>query len=106
MKVGANIIAMYPSTTLFIAIGQLAIVILVLFSYPMQIHPCRNCLNDIISGKTSGKVNPAVDEDCNEGDDLDHGSAPVSTLRHTVLTTLLIATGFTIAFFLDDLQMG
>jgi len=35
MQVGANIIAMYPSTSLFVAVGQLAILILVLFSYPL-----------------------------------------------------------------------
>ena len=46
-NVGANIIAMYPSTSLFIAIGQLAIVIMVLFSYPLQVHPCRNCLDKV-----------------------------------------------------------
>ena len=40
---------MYPSTSLFIAVGQLAIVILVLFSYPLQVHPCRNCLDKVVS---------------------------------------------------------
>jgi amino acid permease len=45
--VGANIIAMYPSTSLFIAVEQAAIVVLVLFSYPLQVHPCRNCLDKI-----------------------------------------------------------
>ena len=46
-NVGANIIAMYPSTSLFVAVGQLAIAILVLFSYPLQVHPCRNCLDKV-----------------------------------------------------------
>ncbi|KAJ3497571.1 hypothetical protein NLJ89_g10333 [Agrocybe chaxingu] len=46
-KVGPNIIAMYPSTSLFVAVGQLAIVVLVLFSYPLQVHPCRNCLDKV-----------------------------------------------------------
>ena len=36
LQVGPNIIAMYPSTSLFIAVGQLAIVILVMFFYPKE----------------------------------------------------------------------
>ena len=51
---------MYPSTSLFIAIGQLAIVILVLFSYPLQVHPCRNCLDKIFHAADNKPVMPAL----------------------------------------------
>lgn len=102
-KVGANIIAMYPSTTLFIAVGQLAIVILVLFSYPLQIQPCRNSLDKVIHPVVL-KDTTNVDD---EGEIDDHGSSiEMSFVKHTVLTTLLVASTFTIAYFVNDLQMG
>jgi len=106
-KVGANIIAMYPSTSLFIAIGQLAIVILVLFSYPLQVHPCRNCLDKVFHAgdphftiKTYGD-----DEEDEDPVDEDHAHAEMTSFKHTVLTGAIIAFGFLIAFFVDDLQL-
>lgn len=112
---GANIIAMYPSTSLFIAFGQLAIVILVLFSYPLQVHPCRNCLDKVFHpGHTSPPVKTLTDsvddEDGEEADDEEaddeHANTEMSNTKHTILTSAIIASGFTIAYLVDDLQMG
>ncbi|KAH9839693.1 transmembrane amino acid transporter protein-domain-containing protein [Rhodofomes roseus] len=99
-KVGANIIAMYPSTSLFIAIGQLAIAILVMFSYPLQVHPCRNCLDKVFHMGHLVKTP--------EGEEVEdeHGGSPdMSHLKHILLTIAIVACGFSIAFFVDDLQM-
>ncbi|PPQ78399.1 hypothetical protein CVT25_011622 [Psilocybe cyanescens] len=114
IAVGANIIAMYPSTSLFIAIGQLAIVILVLFSYPLQVHPCRNCLDKVFHPAHAiapPKTATAGDDDDDEepelgGDEHGHGPAEMSTIKHFVLTFVIIASGFTVAYLVDDLQMG
>ena len=99
-QVGANIIAMYPSTSLFIAVGQLAIVILVLFSYPLQVHPCRNCLDKVFH---AGEAVVAAGQ---EDEDTDHASHDMSPFKHTVLTLAIVGAGFTIAYFVNDLQMG
>ncbi|KAI0078695.1 vacuolar amino acid transporter 5 [Panus rudis PR-1116 ss-1] len=106
-KVGANIIAMYPSTSLFIAVGQLAIAILVMFSYPLQVHPCRNCLDKVFhNGHVAHvKVVNPDDEDDTEYVDEHGGSPDMSPLKHTLLTVAIVASGFTIAYFVDDLQM-
>ncbi|KDR80651.1 hypothetical protein GALMADRAFT_241008 [Galerina marginata CBS 339.88] len=115
-KVGANIIAMYPSTSLFIAVGQLAIVILVLFSYPLQVHPCRNCLDKVfhpahtvVVPKTvaGGVVEEEEEVPEPEGDEHGHGHGHVemSKIKHFVLTSGIIASGFTIAYLVDDLQL-
>ncbi|KAJ7509741.1 transmembrane amino acid transporter protein-domain-containing protein [Mycena galericulata] len=111
--VGANIIAMYPSTSLFIAVGQAAIVILVLFSYPLQVHPCRNCLDKIFHAADVVKpITAAVedddtipDDDVGSTADDDHAAAEMSTLKHALLTTAIVVSGFTIAFFVNDLQL-
>ncbi|KAJ8079524.1 hypothetical protein PM082_011111 [Marasmius tenuissimus] len=98
-NVGANIIAMYPSTSLFVAVGQLAIVILVLFSYPLQVHPCRNCLDKVFhAGEAVAAPSP-------EDEDADHASHDMSPTKHTVLTLAIVGAGFAIAYFVNDLQM-
>lgn len=106
-QVGANIIAMYPSTSLFIAIGQLAIAILVMFSYPLQVHPCRNCLDKVFHAATTQyKPVPDGEEDEEDVDDENHVPADMTPMKHTLLTVAIVASGFAIAYFVDDLQMG
>lgn len=102
-QVGANIIAMYPATSLFVAIGQVAIVIFVLFSYPLQVHPCRNCLDKVFHAGEI--VKPAADgEEDVEVDD--HGGGEMTNTKHTVLTLSIIVSTFTIAYLVDDLKIG
>lgn len=96
---------MYPSTSLFIAVGQLAIAILVMFSYPLQVHPCRNCLDKVFyAGHVASKQ--AGDSEDEEPEDEHGGSQDMSPSKHTLLTVAIVASGFTIAYFVDDLQMG
>jgi amino acid permease len=116
-KVGANIMAMYPATSLFIAFGQLAIVVLVLFSYPLQVHPCRNCLDKIVDAVlkkpqpaptrvANGNTN-ATEQEEDEDADYDHGAHDeAGPLRHTLLTAAIIISGFSIAYFVNSLQIG
>jgi hypothetical protein len=98
---------MYPSTSLFIAIGQLAIVILVLFSYPLQVHPCRNCVDKIFhpehvgtspKEEDDGEIEPGGDEHGHHGE--------LSPLKHLIFTTVIVGGGFTTAYLVSDLQLG
>jgi hypothetical protein len=97
---------MYPSTSIFIAIGQLAIAILVMFSYPMQVHPCRNCLEKIfhLGNQTPNPTLADEDDDVQIVDE--HGSGEMSAFKHTVLTVVIVLCGFTTAYFVNNLQMG
>lgn len=106
---------MYPSTSLFIAMGQLAIVVLVLFSYPLQVHPCRNCLDKVFnpSHAMPPKVVSAEAEDEDEDESViggdEHGHVAhteMSSFKHNALTAGIVIAGFTIAYLVDDLQMG
>ncbi|KAG1746591.1 transmembrane amino acid transporter protein-domain-containing protein [Suillus paluster] len=103
-NVGANIIAMYPSTSLFIAIGQLAIVMLIMFSYPLQVQPCRNCLDKIFHVGAPTKV-PGSNDNEEEVVDEAHAVSDMSLFKHTLLTAAITGIGFVIAYFVDDLQM-
>lgn len=108
---------MYPSTSLFIAVGQLAIVILVLFSYPLQVHPCRNCLDKVfhpghaISPPKTATTAGLGDEDEDDDDEIaedEHGHSfgEMSGFKHFALTSAIVISGFTVAFLVDDLQLG
>jgi len=102
---------MYPSTSLFIAVGQLAIVILIMFSYPLQVQPCRICLDKIFLAGDPIKV-PSSDADDEEEEEEEeeevvdeHAVSDMSFLKHTLLTAGIIGMGFVIAYFVDNLQM-
>ena len=99
---------MYPATSIFIAIGQLAIAMLVLFSYPLQVHPCRNCLDKVFHfGQSSKVVKPTVDGDEeDDDDDDDHGHSEMSKAKHLLLTAGIVMSGFAIAYMVDDLKIG
>jgi hypothetical protein len=102
---------MYPNTSLFIAIGQVAIVILVLFSYPLQVHPCRNCLDKVFHATASIAEDPklvtaAIDEDGEEDETDEHVALEMTPFKHTALTVAIIVAGFTTAYFVDDLKLG
>jgi hypothetical protein len=104
-QVGANIIQMYPSTSLFVAFGQLAIVVLVLFSYPLQVQPCRNCLDKVL-GRQPKKPEQTSSEDDEDEVESEMQPVPMSALKHLVLTALIVASGYTIAYVVHDLQIG
>lgn len=91
---------MYPSTSLFIAFGQLVIVVLVLFSYPLQVHPCRNSLDKVFH---AGELHKPSDGEIN---DPDHVDVEMTVFKHTLLTLAIIVSSFTIAYFVDDLKLG
>jgi hypothetical protein len=84
---------MYPSTSLFIALGQAAIVVLVLFSYPLQVHPCRNCLDKIFHAGDVGCGGAWEEEDDEEGVDEDHAGGEMNPLKHTLLTAAIVVSG-------------
>ncbi|EPX71565.1 vacuolar amino acid efflux transporter Avt8 [Schizosaccharomyces octosporus yFS286] len=80
-----NIIAMYDDGSFLITFGKLAIVILVLFSYPLQCHPCRNSLYQAIRRSYS--------------------SHDMSNRYHTVLTLCILLTSLLIALSLSSLEL-
>lgn len=54
-EVGGNIVAQYaPSTST--TIGRAAIVVLVMFSYPLQVHPCRASVDAVLKWRPKGKL--------------------------------------------------
>jgi hypothetical protein len=57
--VGSNIIAMYPNDGV-VCFARIAIVILVAFSYPLQVHPCRAAIDKVFTRTPRPEELPAT----------------------------------------------
>ncbi|KAG5744940.1 hypothetical protein H9Q69_012404 [Fusarium xylarioides] len=102
-----NIVSMYP-TGAASTIGKAAIVVLVTFSVPLQVHPCRASLDAVLkwrpnrnssnNGRTAAPLLPASPAG-------DHGStAPMSDLRFAVITTFILTFAYMTALSVTSLD--
>ncbi|KAG5926772.1 hypothetical protein E4U42_002966 [Claviceps africana] len=103
-----NIILMYP-TGVASTIGKAAIVILVLFSIPLQVHPCRASLDAVLrwrpnrSHAHNGRSEPVLMHSPPPRGD--HGStAPMSDTRFALLTTIILTLAYFTALSVSSLD--
>lgn len=54
-EIGGNIVAQY-APSVYTTIGQAMIVVLVMFSYPLQVHPCRASVDAVLKWRPSAKL--------------------------------------------------
>jgi len=127
-NVGSNIIAMYPPTSLIIALGRLGIVLLVGLSYPLQCLPCRLCVHLLTKGLLKGnphakpltgfEAEAGTEQPEGEGDEdedsplvpkaLDSHGMPADEMsqnKFIIITTAILITGFIIALSVDELEI-
>lgn len=74
--------------TYFVAYGRLAIVILVIFSYPLQSHPCRASLDKILDKLKK-----------------DHDVEAPSNTKYIVMTTCILVTSYFVAITVNQLDL-
>ncbi|KAF2085467.1 hypothetical protein K490DRAFT_46448 [Saccharata proteae CBS 121410] len=119
-NVGGNIVSMYapsvPST-----IGRLAIVVLVMFSYPLQVHPCRASVDAVItwrpitnktrrgataaaSPSPSRHSAPLLGRGASPAKGVPPKAEPMSDLRFAVITTLIIVLSYVVAMTVSSLE--
>ncbi|KAI0476195.1 transmembrane amino acid transporter protein-domain-containing protein [Xylariaceae sp. FL0804] len=107
--VTGNIVSMY-SPSVASTIAKAAIVILVMFSVPLQVHPCRASIDAVlkwrpnaISRSTSSPGGrPLLSAAHSRGD---HGpSAPMSDLRFAILTTVILVLAYAVALTVTSLE--
>ncbi|PHH65779.1 hypothetical protein CDD81_1506 [Ophiocordyceps australis] len=104
-----NIVSMYP-TGVASTIGKAAIVILVLFSVPLQVHPCRASLDAVLkwrlnrSSPHSGRPGspPLNQATAARGDH--GGGAPMSDTRFALLTTVILTLAYMTALSVSSLD--
>lgn len=106
-SVGGNIIGMYPPG-LWATIGRAAIVILVMFSYPLQCHPCRASVDAVLRWRPKSSLS-------NGGDGSPHRhpllgprgtnqSTEMSDLRFAIITTSILVLGYIAAMTVSSLE--
>jgi len=108
-----NIVGQYRPSV-FSTIGRAAIVILVMFSYPLQVHPCRASVDAVSKWRPATKSNqeltPASGSP-SRGSLLQQRKVPMrpkaedmSDLRFAVITTLIIILSYMVAMTVSSLE--
>ncbi|KAK9459308.1 transmembrane amino acid transporter protein-domain-containing protein [Lipomyces oligophaga] len=99
-NVGGNISSMY-STSVWSAIGRAAIVILVLFSFPLQAHPCRASVDHIFAHilKPWATRTPAPSPTSSRP-----GHAVIPTRRFYTITALIMGLTYLVAMTVSSLE--
>lgn len=96
--VGGNIMESYPATTM-VSIAQAGIVLMVLFSYPLQLHPARASLDKVLHAPP-----PADELEPLGGGGGDHPDADIPLGRFVLETSFILLTTFLVALFVDSLE--
>jgi amino acid permease len=91
--IGGNIIAQYlPSWTS--TIGRSAIVILVMFSYPLQVHPCRASIDNVLKWRPRRVRSPSIPGRREE----------MSDFKFAVVSTGIIVGTYAVAMTVNSLE--
>lgn len=108
-NITGNIVMMYP-TAAASTIGRLAIVILVMFSYPLQIHPCRASIDACLKWRPRRKAPDGSDPSPSRQNLLNGGAGgakhrvEMGDLRFAVISTVLIVLSFITAMTVSSLE--
>ncbi|CAN8100517.1 unnamed protein product [Discula destructiva] len=107
-----NIVSMYPASVAS-TIGKAAIVILVMFSVPLQVHPCRASLDAVLKWRPN-RSQTRSDSPSNRhllptaatGPTDSHGApiVTISELRFALLTTFIIVLSYVTALTVSQLD--
>lgn len=107
-NIKGNIVSMYP-TAAASTIGRLAIVILVMFSYPLQIHPCRASIDACLKWRPrrrNGQIesSPSRNNLLNAPKPASKPNGEMGDIRFAVITTILIVLTFITAMTVSSLE--
>lgn len=106
-SIGDNIVGMYlPSASA--TIGRAAIVVLVMFSYPLQVHPCRASVDAVLKWRwTSSKSTLGSESSPHRNPLLPRITRgppePMGDVRFAAITTVIIILSFITAMMVSSL---
>ncbi|KAH8662376.1 transmembrane amino acid transporter protein-domain-containing protein [Xylariales sp. PMI_506] len=108
-----NIVSMYPPS-IASTIAKAAIVILVLFSIPLQVHPCRASIDAVLRWRPNSVSRNSQHRSNSPGARAllptaqarsDHGpAAPMSDLRFALLSTVILVLSYFVALTVSSLE--
>ncbi|KAF2673900.1 hypothetical protein BT63DRAFT_169907 [Microthyrium microscopicum] len=114
-NVQGNIVSMYPPT-IASTIGRAAIVVLVMFSYPLQVHPCRASVDAVLKWRPASRRTPppppsSAPSTTRSGspsrapDSSQHpGKGEMSDTRFAALTGAIIIASYLVAMIVSSLE--
>jgi amino acid permease len=103
-NVAGNIVGMYPPAAAS-TIGRAAIVVLVMFSYPLQVHPCRASLDAILRWRPIRRNRATSDSSPTRIPPPKSSGAPeMSDVRFAALTTTIIVCSYVVAMTVSSLE--
>lgn len=114
-EIGGNIVAQYaPSVSA--TIGRAAIVVLVMFSYPLQVHPCRASVDAVLKWRPnkllktikSATSTPSLDSSPPRDVPLlssgKKRNAEIGETRFAAITTVIIVLSYIVAMTVSSLE--
>ncbi|KAJ5745354.1 Vacuolar amino acid transporter 5 [Penicillium odoratum] len=107
-NVGGNIVGMYPPGV-YATIGRAAIVMLVIFSYPLQCHPCRASVDAVLKWRPHSKSQSTGENGSPHRHPLlgprgNRTPEPMSDLRFSVITTTILILSYIVAMTVSSLE--
>ncbi|KAI9832143.1 MAG: hypothetical protein M1819_004494 [Sarea resinae] len=112
-NVGGNIVGMY-GPSIASTIGKAAIVVLVMFSYPLQVHPCRASVDAVLKWRPIKTNRPPRSADPSPSRSLPLLSTPrassqprrdvMGETRFAAITTAIIVLSYVVAITVSSLE--
>ncbi|KAI9375754.1 transmembrane amino acid transporter protein-domain-containing protein [Aspergillus egyptiacus] len=107
-SVSGNIVGMYPPG-LWATIGKTAIVVLVMFSYPLQCHPCRASVDAVLHWRPKSRARNNETSPHRQAllPGAPRGSRtpePMSDLRFSIITTSILILSYIVAMTVSSLE--
>ena len=103
---GGNIVGMYPPS-LSATMARAAIVVLVMFSYPLQIHPCRASVDAVLKWRWNSKASNSSTPSPHRLPLLPRPSRQQEEMgetRFAAITTAIIVLSYTVAMTVSSLE--
>ena len=109
--IGGNIVAQYtPSVSA--TIGRAAIVVLVMFSYPLQVHPCRASVDAVLKWRPKSKLKSSAASSVDSSPPRNIPLLPtgkkrnddIGETRFAVITTAIIILSYIVAMTVSSLE--
>ncbi|KAK2811428.1 hypothetical protein FQN50_002051 [Emmonsiellopsis sp. PD_5] len=106
-SIGGNIVGMY-APALSSTIARAAIVVLVMFSYPLQVHPCRASLDAVLKWRPNSKLSSnSSNTSPNRNPLLPRPNRPQDSMgdtRFAVITTFILIMSYIVAMTVSSLE--
>jgi amino acid permease len=111
-KIQGNIVSMYPHAVPS-TIGRAAIVVLVMFSYPLQLHPCRASVDAILKWRPRRVVRASNEPSPSRASLMQPGQVKpppnekkteIGDVRFAAISTVIIVLSYIVAMSVSSLE--